>query len=197
MWNKIQKIYVGSQQVRPKVTYKDSYTFVDKTVSQIQSDGWVQWQNTPSINSYWYCSAWNNQSTSYKTIQALWDAIANAKKITLSSEMYIYGSWWFATRLFNYPNRQYATGILMYWTGRQYQRWWTSTEVSWSFNWTYTTKTVVDLVNKTVTYSITWTTDVTYNLSDTEVANIKTINTWEVSGSNTVAWVKSVSILVE
>jgi hypothetical protein len=111
--------------------------------------------------------------------------------------MYIYSLWWFATRLFKYPGRQYATGILMWWTARQYQRWWTSTEVSWSFNWTYTTKTVVDLVNKTVTYSITWTTDVTYSLSNTEVANIKTINTWEVSGSNTVAWVKSVSILVE
>ena len=174
-------------------TYEYSYDFRNKSTSQITADGWTTWSGTPSISSIGYTSANSSTARSSKTLPSL----ANAKKITLISTIVTSGdpaSW---LRLF-WDGRTYATWPLLWSSSWQLQYAWDITNISWLSAWTYGTKTVVDLENSTITFSITWKSDTLVNLTSTQVNNIKN----QITNLEVFAWaswtgVTSMSILIE
>ena len=192
MWNKIQRIYVGTNQVYPVWRY--SYDFRNKTVSQIISDGWVTWAWTPAINSIWYASANSNIARSSKTLT---NSLADAKKITLDLILVWGSAGATAVRLFG-NWRTYATWIYIDTSTTQLQVAWDVTSKTVLSSWTYTVKIVIDITNSTATFSITWQSDTVINLTNTQINNIKNqITNIEAQAASSNSGVTSVSLTVE
>ena len=196
MWNKIKKIYVGTQQVRPKDVFEYSYDFRNKTISQIISDWWTTAQWTPTITSNWYSSSNSSRSRSNFTLPSL----SNAKKITLKTTIVFNNSTsaWKAVRLFT-SSRTNATGYLVsaYWD-MQVQIGWDSTILSptWSA-WTYNTTAILDLQNATYTFSVTWFSDNTWTITSTQISNIRACTVAEVFSEDNKWALSSISLTVE
>lgn len=63
--------------------------------------------------------------------------------------------------------------------------------------WNYTWTTVLDLVNKTEVVSLTWQTDITATLSDSDIASIRTYKDIQIYYDNIGNYNKSIYIKVE
>lgn len=194
--------YVG------KPDYKFEYDFRNKTKTQLQTDWWdISNTSTTSFNStYWICAVWTN---SVNTIsRSIWTAFTNAKKIKF------WMTWYYST-----VNSYELWLSWRSYNGSTTNRFWIGTD-KW-YNWTaymYYTKSnsliawpnistwwldysiEYDLVNKTITYVVNWTT-YTATLTDTDVSNIKLNNMiyfyyWQ-NWSTTVVYWTTVSLTIE
>ena len=67
MWNKVKRIFVGTNQVYP--VYRYSYDFRNKTKSQITSDGWTfPNSSTTNTGSNWISSNINDWSRVHRSV---------------------------------------------------------------------------------------------------------------------------------
>ena len=171
MWNKIQRIYVGSNQVRPKYEY--SYDFRNKSTSQITADGWT-YDNAPSFNSdgmYYYTWGSRNFNTlNYNIISAKKIVLKANFKITWSS----YALWCTMVKV---SDATYNTGMYIDYSPAQqvYIAGSVVTQYTASkSSWTYTETMEFDLENKTYTFSGFFASS--WSLTDSQISLIKNTN---------------------
>ena len=171
MWNKIQRIYVGENQVYPVAKY--SYDFRGKTKTQAQSDGWTigSWS---SIDANWLGSTqWSANIINFPF------SITNSRKLVFTCWFYNSNnsnkSVWFLW------NSGTSSNTLMYlwssWDGR-----WTAqinwTEVQWltsksSPSWQSEGVLTLDFVNLTWKFVYYWTT-MNWTFTQTAADNMRT-----------------------
>ena len=203
MWYKVNKIRVGTQQVRP--VWKFSYDFRNKSVSQIQSDWWVTRDWSYSTGSSWIY-------TSRDVV--IWFPVdcSNATKITITwtANSARASYWWFNIWLTTTVTTQTSdAGFGLYGTANNpssavtvYSNWSRSNwNDIWVIRpWTYTATVVIDLLNKTISWSVPniWTS--TLSLNNTQVSAIKSmkwlmiyLSTW----NTTTVTFSDVSITIE
>ena len=147
MWNKIQRIYIGENQVYP--VYRYSYDFRGKTTSQATADGRTLGSGV-SIDANWlYASTWSN------TLKTITGKSTNAKKITLICGLYNadtsnidYSIWqatsWTVNSTWIYLGGQESTEVMtrrLLWTNTTYS----FSIPSWAIEWTF----ILDLENLT------------------------------------------------
>jgi hypothetical protein len=207
MWYKIKRILVWTQQVRPAHIYEYSYDFRGKSKSQLQTDWWTltsTW-NTYFDSTYWiYCTSNTNNVT-----RSLWTVFSNAKKIVFWLKWYYswVSSWnaiWLSWRTYTNSTSTNRCGI---WIDKPYDSSayfyynLSGTLFAWPTIWTWWLEysCEFDLVNKTVSYNVNWTTW-TWTMSDSDVTNIKTNNYiyfyyWQTGWSVGIYWT-SVSLYV-
>lgn len=184
MWNKIQRIYIGTQQVRPS-RWEYSYDFKGKSTSQINADGWslIPGNFRLQVNSNWISWSSSYDCRIAKTIPSL----ANAKKITIS--------WTFITSTSTATGTSFGIGYGNgYGNGHvsgTYYGTWTSKPwvyVASRLNWadirgtsvgniakstTYKPTIIIDLGNKLATSVLSWFSNATLSLTDEQIADIK------------------------
>lgn len=195
MWNKIQRILIWTQQVRPHVQVYE-YTFKWNTMTQVANDWWLgtSWWN---IDSNWlYRNSW---TPLYITIPF---SLATAKKITLYRSWIVVSSWT-ADMSFNISSgispRQHQTGVYCsYNSNNQIILAGDQSSYTRSYSWETTFTYVVDLVNKSATLSFsnwTWTPS-SWAITDAEISETKTytyITLWQ----NWTPRIWSIKITVE
>lgn len=101
--NELQNAYIGE-------VYNYEYDFRGKTSSQVTSDWWTLW-SWLSFDSNWaYSSTWSS------TTKAIWYALSNAKRITMTAWIYNANSWNLSYMLWNNKNTSTnQTGYYMSW----------------------------------------------------------------------------------
>ena len=200
MWNKIKKIYVWSQQVRPAYLYKYEYNFIGKTISQIANDWWQGtswWTNT---SDGIYRNSWNNPL--YISLSWLGTALSNAKKVTMNVGAYV-TKWTWARDLTCRVWDQWQTNLyfwLYFWWGS-----WDNIAIPWnSFTYTYNWATVFtlvyDLVNKTLNITSTdWTSKSpsSFSLTDSYIASIVNWSQILIKQNGTYDKMQSVYLKIE
>lgn len=153
MWNKISKIYVWSNLVRPS-SWEYTYDFRNKSATQFANDGW-QWTSGWSSDSNW---AWRNSWTPMYI--PLPGTLANAKKITLTLTLRTNKASWtqdvamWIRRTVGTDNDTWAYS----WGRNQdnsFGAWRDWTEFNFSYSWNVTWTVECDLVNKVTTLSST------------------------------------------
>ena len=203
---KIKKIYVGSQQVRPWYLYKYEYDFRNKTTTQVTNDGWNTYRDVRSwsVDSNWIHVVWYPWYM-WKLIDNSY--FQNAKKTTLKSYFNI------QTYAYNIFLQNISWSTLTWYTGDQIDcrqsfrkimiyGSWSNVTTSIPY-WVYEDTVVFDLVNKTVKESMTWFSDITASLSDTNISNIRnnlnSISIWFYNdlNSNTASYVRNISLTIE
>lgn len=183
----LQNAYIGE-------VYEYSYDFRNKTLSQIQADGFSVWEWTVKLNANGISS---NTSNARIIVNHSIQSLNNAKSLTIIQNC-ILSSWSNSIRL-NGTWRTYATWIYMDDTQNQQllQIGGNNTTYSWISAWTYTQKLVINFESKIATLSCTWKSDQTKTITDTEINNIyNNINNIEtyVYGSN--CYIKDFSIVI-
>ncbi len=200
MWNKIQRIYIWNQKVRPKETWTYSVDFRTVSASDLTSAGWTIASGVSLSSSRGMYASW--WSTNYYTPSGLWNAMQWAKKVTIemlsnqttsSATQWDYrltiqstdsgGDIWF---YWNYNMfRVYISGSYT-----QYSKYATSTS-------DYTVTQVYDLVNKTVSSESSWIGfSSSLTLTDADVTVIRWL--WKLN--LTLSWqrnIKTISVTVE
>ena len=206
MWYKVNKRFIGTQQVRP-YRYEYSYDFRNKTSTQVTNDGWELTRWTLSLNSnglYWTSSSWNEL---YIQLPKMNTALANAKKITMTLLGKHWNSWdsgnSFFTAQWKYPNASKRTWVYCnFGSANQYYYWgstiyFTHTQsISWGVcEYNY----VVDLVWKTATLTfIQWSTNTyTHSISDSDITNIRANNYIRAAALGTNDAISKINILIE
>ena len=196
MWNKIQRIYIGTDLVRPKWEY--SYTFKWKTSTQIWNDRTVK-AGTIATTSNWVTGTSSKDLTIRKSIQSL----ANAKKIIFSYTVVVtnsrysathnglVGSIWGATFNLQWSNFTWVYVTMIDGTGHNGNVVWTVT------TWTYKPIMTIDLENKSIVWTLSWYSDSTLTLTDSQVDVIRQFNELTVYISLNFSAVSDISILVE
>ena len=183
----LKNAYIGE-------VYEYSYDFRNKTLAQIQADGFSVWEWTTKFSSNWI---WCN-TTNRIIVNKSFPSLANANKITITQTSIV--SNWSCAIALNWTWRSYTTRIYLD-SSQNHQQlyiWWTYYMYSWLSAWTYTQTGVFDLVNKTATLSCTWKSDHTETITDTEVSNIRNyLNNIEVYVSNNANYISTFSITVE
>ena len=183
MWYKVNKIRVGTNIVRP--VYKYSYDFRNKSISQIQSDWWVTREWSYSAGSSWIY-------TSRDTV--IWFPVdcSNATKITMTWTANASNTTtsWFSIGLMTTVTTQtsdawiwlYGTFNSPSWAVSVYSNW---SRANWNDiwairPWTYTATVVIDLLNKTISWSVPnkWTS--TLSLTDAQVSAIKSMKWFNI-----------------
>jgi hypothetical protein len=201
MWNKIKRIYVGTQKVRPIETWTYSMDFRTVSASDLRSAGWTLASGVTLNSTRWmYASGW---AVNYYTPSGLWDAMQTAKKVTitmLSNQTTASASQW-DYRLVLQKISGSGGDIWFYWnynmirvyiagTSTQYSKYATSTS-------DYTVNQVYDLVNKTVVSESTWIgLSSTLTLTDADITEIRWL--WKID--LTLSWqrnIKTISVTVE
>jgi len=203
--NSLKNAYIGE-------VYEYSYDFRNKTLAQIQADGWTYWwSNTPTINSNWISIPiwWNNSwSKLYRSPSWLTSKLSTAKKITL--EM-ISNIWAVSSPINNdcvlylaWPSSYTSNWTWFGWgnTDSWFQRF---TRVLWTdlYRWTYSTPSweytqtvTIDLINKTMRNIVSNVLDKTNTITDAQISTIRTLKYLRLwAGYN--RYVKTVSITIE
>jgi hypothetical protein len=214
MGNKIQKIYVGTNQVRPIPPREYFYDFIEAwSVAQMQADWWQFTRQSGTATSWWqFTSNWLHNTNTWSSnkfgnIIALW-VISNciwAKKITIQVEHYLVsGSWnWGSSYRFGDWTTYSSWGAInsMNNSGYNGYNWRTPSNTIWNrvslWTWNYTGTTVLDLVNKTQVTSLTWNSDINLTLSDSDIANTQTFNAVGLGFDNVWNYYKSIYVKVE
>ena len=167
-------------------TREFTYNFAWKTIAWIRTDWWV----TKSADKYVILdSTWLKMPSIWQ-----WDAnkvkiyypydFSSAKQITVQCETYWQATtWWNWFNLWVYASSDFSRYC--------YVSWWTTTAswyiwrtaawaVSWGVNywdtpvtWTYTLTGVFDLDAWTLTFTKAWLNDLTYSLTSSDIASIK------------------------
>lgn len=193
MWNKIQRIYIGANKVRPTQSdFEFNYDFRNKTWAEVENDWWVlaQWTSWTTINSNGIVcpTRWqwdSNRVWINRSINNVW----NAKKVTLTKQVYVQAaSWWnmsyYKLAASNTPySIAYSMQIPYSSTTYSWYNWRTwqlqlpnsesirsSTTIS---TWTWLCEWEVDLVNKTSKLTVNWTVITTWTISDSTVSSIR------------------------
>jgi len=192
MWYKVNKIYVGTQQVRPAYLYKYEYDFRNKTTTNLTNDGWT-YTKTPSIDANGvYYSSW----ACYLTHSLV--SFNNARKITIDAQFQVWltSMWsvWLWTSINNWENNWFYSDQT---PSRQVKlNSATITDERTSIqSWTRTIHIEYDLVNKTYLY--TWFIEQSWTLTDTQIANIKTNNALRIIVANPWERFQTIKVLVE
>lgn len=207
MWYKVNKIRLGTNQIRP-ATYSYSYDFRNKTTTQVTNDGWSTFNDVRSwsVDSNWVHIVWYPWNLK-KTIGNSY--FQNAKKITIESHFNIQT---YATNIYitatsgsssvisnswsNIDTRQSFRKIIFNW-GPVNQ---TNASIPY---WEYDSKVVFDLVNKTATLSLSWYADTTASLTDADITDVKNNVTdlliwfYNDSNSNTASYVRNILLTIE
>lgn len=191
----LKNAYIGE-------VYEYSYDFRNKSTSQITADGWTVVSGSASFNSNWLYST----SNPFR-LKKDWflTHIANANKVTLTLN-YNLAAWniyWAMAKTLTSSGGTWISGTTtdLAWTQQRslvvYQD---ATRVSWMAAWKYTTKCILDFVNKTAIGTITWYADLTRTLTDTEISNIK----WNtdllmiyITSGNSSNYISDISLIVE
>ena len=184
-------------------TYTYSYDFKWKTTSQILQER-SELLGSIQVNSDWV--TWGNNSD--LRIKKDIPSLATAKRITISWTVVasngtqnawqlaigkwtswgtgncaydVYGSYygWLCVTYYN--------GTSYYWNVVGYSTWWN----------TYKPTLTIDLENKTMTWVLSWFSNSTYSLSDTDVANIRQFEYLFVYTSLNYSTVSDVSLTIE
>ena len=198
--NKLKNAYIGE-------VYEYSYDFRGKSNSQLQADWWTlsDSSHTAYNSNGVYCTI----DTIVRTSRSL-PSLANAKKITFN-EVFVVAS------------TSYGSGASFrsYTDTTSQKRFWivVNKDQGYNMKWGYAvsntnafkqditttgTKTnslVYDLVNKTITYTLDWTT-YTGTLTDSNITDLKSNNgvytyVWQVNTTTTQIYIQSIWILVE
>lgn len=217
MWNKIQKIYIGSNQVRPPVpTYMEySYNLVTAwSVAQMQSDWWTfERQSGVTPTSWWqFTTNWLHNTNTWSSnkfggVKNLWVInCTNAKKITIQVEHYLVSGSWNGASTY----RIYLTGVSgsAGWSINSMNNSWYNgyawanpSTTTWNrvnlSTGNYTWTTIIDLENKTEVISLTWKTDINLTLSDSDVEKIRNYTDFQIYYDNVGNYYKSIYIKVE
>lgn len=179
MWYKLKRILiypdgVTEKQVRPISRY--GYDFRNKSINQINTDGWTVQSWTIAFDANWVYRSWwtanvvitkpipNNISNARKIIISMWNIMASASSS-------FFALWENAS-----TSISYFTWLTLDTNQNRYDIWiwWTIYYNSWLSAGTYDTSLTLDLVNKTYVLSSSWTTLKTGTITDTEVSNIRT-----------------------
>jgi hypothetical protein len=194
-------IYTDSQ-----LPYKYSYDFRNKTTTQVTNDWWNTYRDVRSwnVDSNWIHVVWYPWYM-WKLIDNSY--FQNAKKITLKSYFNI------QTYSYNLFLQNISWSTLTWYTGDQIDTRQSFRKIfiygSWSNvttsipYWVYEDTVVFDLVNKTAKESMTWFSDITASLSDTNISNIRnnmnSISIWFYNdlNSNTASYVRDISLTIE
>ena len=202
MWYKVNKRYIGTQQVRP-YRYEYSYDFRNKTSTQVTNDGWevTRWSVLLNANGLYSIGSMNELFLSNTKLNT---KLANSKKLTLKL-LWVHqsGTWdfsWYYTTTWKYPSATKLTWVYyLTWSSNEYWYWWTKTTFTQTATWTYWYTYVVDLELKTAILTFTqWSTNTfTHSISDTDIANIRDNNYIRLA----VVWsneaISKIDILVE
>lgn len=212
MWYKVKKIYQWSNQVRPAPLYKYEYDFRNKTISQLESDGWVflKDKSVASITSDWLF-AWNNndntviikkdwlqsmiQSANKITIKFKWKTtfwqLSSRIMVTATSSSRTNPTWWYI-QLASSIGAWDSVYRYIYWTS-SYQ---TITKSSYD-NIMFTQTCIIDFVNKTLSITDDIWFSKTVSLTDTQISNIKNNSTCLMPAVWWYATMQSTSITME
>lgn len=174
MWNKIQRIYVESNQVRPPSYYEYSYDFRNKSTTSLTNDWWSfpKWTDGVAFDSngmyksssWWRCGIYPidvNGATKI-TVQAnryniqtdvdmnawIWQWINSNGNVINANQIY---------RGYNLTN--------LYVAGTQKYNW-------GSVTWSYSTSMVLDIANTTATFNVWSSINQTYTLSASDITSI-------------------------
>lgn len=196
-WYKVKKIYVGSRQVRPK-RFEYSYDFRDKTATQLANDGW---NNTSwiTLDSNWItASSWHN---CLNTVSWLWDAVANAKIITMEIQAYKPSSSWGISWITIIKDSNVTAQTWTYYDYYYFDVMANGNDLykpSYSTSsWTKNITCVYDLVNKTYSWNFVWGLGTfSWTLTDTQIAWIKTCWIARIVFQS-VSYVQTIKIIVE
>lgn len=198
MWNKIKRIFVGTNQVYP--VYRYSYDFRGKSISQITADGrsYSAWA-TPSFWTYWVYG-----SSAVRLSYDISSYIPNAKKIKLDFTTKTSNSSWAWFRIAKTVTSSVRDGLTWPWynnTSETYMNIYdSSNSFSWITSWTYQFTSIIDLEAKTWRLSITWKSDVSWTMTDSQVSDILN-NTTKIflfiTGTDSNQWISTISITIE
>lgn len=202
-------IDVQTMSITTSFVWKFEYDFRWKTVAQMQSD-WFEifrWSTSQlSFNSYWiYVNNSTEPSPMWRyTNSNLISRIRNANKITLTMICLPYSWWsiWYRLyRIADYNTRADITWIYSATDLRQTHIYWTWYNDNISSNWSRTMKCEIDFVAKTLTTSDTLWYSRTWNLSDTQITNIKWNSNWIYNNMSysswTSTWLQSIKIEIK
>ena len=217
MGNKIQKIYVWSNLVRPPKPKEFYYHLVNDwgSVAQLQSDWWTFYRESGTATNWWeFWTNWMRNTNSWSGQRIAWIVMdnpldcSNAKKLTIQSDVYINrGSWnwasnaWVASSTAQSPtiawwriNSTYnsgANGYSLYWWS-----WWADNMTALS-TWNYTIKTILDLENKTASQELTWMSSLSGTITDAWVTGIRTAPYLRILFDNTWVYYKDIKMTIE
>lgn len=197
MWNKIQKIYIWSTQVRPSVPswYTYSYDFTTWSMADFSADWWTI-PTEYTIDSTWLrCSA-NWKNIEMDNITSLNDALQTATSIEM--KLVWSKSVSACDYLLSMMNGSTEYNVI-YWNGRntQFIAGWTSlygSNISHS-NTEFTSILSINLSTWACEYSDTVGISWTWTINNTAISNILTVNKlklWINSGGK----IKSMQVIV-
>ncbi len=186
MWNKIKRILVWTQQVRPIALYSYSYDFRNKSTSTLTSDGWNIFTNSSHMifNSDWFTTD-NAQYAVMAKIENsdITTALQTSTKVTLSFTAKIINTFGWRMSLYNTATsstRSWVTWPQASNGGSQIQTtiYWTNITDSRTINSTMTVTTVLDFTAKTWNTTATDGYTRSGTLTDTQISNIKNNSNW-------------------
>ena len=190
MWNKIQRIYVGTNLVRPNYW---EYNFVGKTIAEIQSDWWtwslMQYYGIDQYWLYWSRASWIlfpcplDFSIAKKIIINTTGRIGSSGDQNHNLGIAVSATW---TSSQEFQTTGFYTSYNSYWAFLLLWNKWTaftSNTISWT-NFAYTGE--IDFVNKKISIQYTTGSTKSFNqtLTDAQITTIKT-------SKYIVAWLSS------
>ena len=198
----LKNAYIGE-------VYEYSYDFRNKTNSQLQTDWWTL--DDSSHTAYNSNGVYSTTNVTVRATRSL-PSLVNAKKITFNEVMVVASTSYGSGASFRSYTGTTATKQKIFWIivnkDQGYNMKWgyvvSSTQNFKQDITTTGTKTnslVYDLVNKTITYTLDWTT-YTGTLTDSNITDIKSNNgvfiyVWQINTTTTQVYIQSVWILVE
>ncbi len=199
MWNKIQRIYIGSQKVRPN-HYKYSYDFRGKTIAQVNSDLWTTFTSAYSIDANWL------KATSWDAVyfQLPWSDYSTANKITMMVDGYIGSSWIndvsFRAALYqNGSGSNHTWNYITPWSWNWLFIWGTKQAYTNTIsNYNFSLKSVFNLQTKvaSIEYTLGSSFSNTYTITDAQVTNIRWLNYYWIA-LNWQGHIKKFTIIIE
>lgn len=174
--NELKNAYIGE-------VYEYSYDFRNKSEWDITNAGWVKVFWTFATGSSWISSPVGKDiNIRYPVDLSTANVITIQASITYnnSRDGQAFDFWLYESTTSAVTNLWFflrSTGSYG-WTRVVFENNWTMT--SWTNVWaigtsSYTPKLVIDLVNKTATWSIAWYSDSTYSLSDAQVTLVRSL----------------------
>ena len=196
------------KQIRPKnTTQVFTYDFKSAwSVAQMQTDWWV-FSNT---NGWDFASNWLHQSGSGNKnfhINNVLDC-SSFTKITIVENFYVnWNSWWgtqWASIIDSSNNGAWAYFTFRANTASNYNGYGMSFQSTWFLvntvalrAWNYTGTLIIDAVNLTATLSVTWKTDLTAPLVQTDIDLIKTgVGMW-IDFDNSWNYIQDITVTIE
>ena len=203
MWNKIQRIYIGEDLVRP-TQYEYDYTFKWKTTTEIWNEwtllvgwiytnsDWVTWRYSPATD----CRIKKDipsLATAEKIIISFTDVVNSTDAYNAISVWLWAWTWWGTS----------SANMFLQWSGYSWigVQFYNGTSYNgnniWNATlWTYNPQLTIDLRHKTMTGVISWLWTSTLTLTDSQVSEIRQMTYLFVYVSVNLSAVSDVSIKI-